>query len=163
MSVAATVLAARLHGTNRKDLSMLPHCTPDDRFWAKVLKTDDCWLWTGALSRRNCGYGRLRFKGRMVAAHRLSWQLTQGQIPRGLHVLHLCDEPQCVNPSHLFLGTQSENNRDMAEKGRARNIYIGASHCKRGHPFDEKNTYHRPSGGRTCRACESARNIGRKR
>jgi hypothetical protein len=145
---------------------MPSHLTPEERFWAKVDKSagpNGCWPWLGAVSRQNCGYGRLRFKGRMVAAHRLSWQLTQGPIPRGLHVLHLCDESGCVNSRHLFLGTQCDNNRDMANKGRARNIYIGASCCKRGHPFDEANTYYRPSGGRTCRACESGRNVGRKR
>lgn len=87
------------------------------RFWAKVNKTDTCWLWTASLSG---GYGRfgLGGHGRNVYAHRLSWKLAYGEVPHGKDVLHNCDTPCCVRPSHLFLGTDVDNARDRMEKGR---------------------------------------------
>ena len=88
-----------------------------ERFWARVNKTDDCWLWTGAQIK---GYGDLRINttARQLA-HRFSWELHSGHIPQGLHVLHRCDNPPCVRPDHLFLGTNNDNVMDMVVKGRA--------------------------------------------
>jgi hypothetical protein len=88
------------------------------RFWAKVQKTDSCWLWTGCKSR---GYGRFRSRGNKVTSqrtHRVSWEIAHGPIPDGLKVLHRCDTPACVRPDHLFLGTQKENVWDSIQKGR---------------------------------------------
>lgn len=85
------------------------------RFWEKVSKSDGCWEWTG--SRPN-GYGEIRFNRKMVKAHRLSWMFSFGRIPEGLCILHKCDNPRCVRPSHLFVGTQQDNNTDKKEKGR---------------------------------------------
>jgi hypothetical protein len=91
------------------------------RFWDKVNKTESCWLWTAGKSWN--GYGQFNTKeGTKWApgrAHRFSYESVNGAIPDGLGVLHLCDSPACVRPSHLFLGTQADNMRDMAEKGRA--------------------------------------------
>lgn len=87
-----------------------------DRFWVKVEKTADCWLWCGAPGGE--GYGCIRIAGHAVRAHRVAWELTNGPIPDGLWVLHRCDNRKCVNPAHLFLGTQSDNMRDMHNKGR---------------------------------------------
>jgi hypothetical protein len=89
-----------------------------DRFWSKVDKSGDCWLWTA--SRGNFGewHGHYSIKGRKYQAHRLAFEETFGPIPDGLQVLHHCDTRGCVNPSHLFLGTQSDNMRDMVAKGR---------------------------------------------
>jgi hypothetical protein len=91
-----------------------------DRFWKKVAKGDGCWNWIG---RRNAlGYGFLKALNgrRQVRAHRISWELHFGPIPDGLAVLHRCDNPPCVRPDHLFLGTQTDNMRDMWTKGRGR-------------------------------------------
>lgn len=86
-----------------------------NRFWSKVDRSGDCWLWTGAKSE---GYGYCRSAGKMSGAHRVSWQMANGQIPGGLHVLHRCDVRSCVNPAHLFLGTNADNMRDRDAKGR---------------------------------------------
>ena len=77
----------------------------------------DCQLWTGAMSKN--GYGAIKRGGRNLSAHRVAWEVAYGPIPEGLFVLHRCDNPPCVNVSHLFLGTQRENMRDMREKGRS--------------------------------------------
>jgi hypothetical protein len=90
-----------------------------DRFWAKVNKTDGCWLWTASLGTH--GYGQIGVGRSVVAASRVAWMLTFGPIPDGLFVCHRCDVPKCVNPEHLFLATQAGNLRDMAMKGRGRN------------------------------------------
>lgn len=90
------------------------------RFWAKVRKTDTCWLWTA--STRDKGYGAFSYRvdGKQIQdrAHRYSWVLRHGAIPDGLWVLHRCDVPACVNPAHLFLGTSDDNISDMIKKGR---------------------------------------------
>lgn len=91
----------------------------EERFWARVQKTDGCWLWTGQKSEM--GHGRLEDKmnGRQVLiAHRISWELHFGPVPDGLCVLHDCDNPPCVNPSHLFLGTRTDNSDDKVSKNR---------------------------------------------
>jgi hypothetical protein len=89
------------------------------RFWLHVNTADDCWLWNDG--RRPDAYGSFhRDDGKMVGAHRFSYELANGPIPAGLHVLHSCDNPPCVNPAHLSVGTRLDNMRDMIRKGRAR-------------------------------------------
>lgn len=89
--------------------------TPEG-FWARVLKTDNCWLWLGAKQAR--GYGFVKYHGRQHGAHRIAWQLINGPIPDGMSVCHHCDNPQCVRPEHLFIGTTSDNMIDCSRKGR---------------------------------------------
>ena len=86
------------------------------RFWSKVQRGNGCWLWMAKRERR--GYGRLEHKGKSLIASRVAWELTNGPIPQGLLVLHRCDNPPCVNPDHLFLGTTQDNVTDKMTKGR---------------------------------------------
>ena len=90
-----------------------------ERFWAKVLigRSVDCWEWQA--SRFKNGYGQIRHSLDQYA-HRTSWIIHNGPIPTGVFVLHTCDNPPCVNPAHLFLGSSKDNTDDMHRKGRAR-------------------------------------------
>lgn len=95
----------------------MPHTLPLERkFWPKVAKSDGCWKWT-QLSDKH-GYGIISHNGSNLFAHRVSWMIHKGEIPKGMSVLHHCDNPNCVNPDHLFLGTQNDNMQDMITKGR---------------------------------------------
>lgn len=93
-----------------------------DRFYDKVFPEPNsgCHLWTASVNR--LGYGTITVNRKLRRAHRVAWELAHGPIPAGKMVLHRCDVRGCVNPSHLFLGTQTDNMRDMARKGRGRSI-----------------------------------------
>lgn len=125
----------------------------ESRFWKKVTKSPGCWQWTGA----GDPYGRFQRGHKdegMVNAHVFSWQLHFGDVPEGLFVCHKCDNKKCVNPDHLFLGTNQENQLDAVAKGRHRNGNMAKTHCKRGHAFTPENTWvYR--GDRFCKICKA--------
>jgi len=100
-----------------------PRVPLETRFWRNVARggSTECWLWTGCVDHSGSGYGKINeggAYGRQLGAHSVSWQLHRGEIPHGQFVLHTCDTPRCVNPSHLFLGTHSDNMADRSSKGR---------------------------------------------
>jgi hypothetical protein len=124
-------------------------------FWNKIKKTDTCWNWIGAKSF--LGYGRFKSGGRLLLAHRFSYELHKEKIPEGLTLDHLCRNPSCVRPDHLEAVTMKENT--LRGIGPAA-INARKTHCKRGHEFTVENTarYKTPYGiARECRTCLRAR------
>lgn len=118
-------------------------------FWSMTKPTPNgCLEWQGRLDR--AGYGLVGRGDKR--AHRVAYAFAKGD-PSGMFVCHSCDNPRCINPDHLWLGTPGDNMRDARDKKRFPKMLL--THCKRGHPFDDKNTYRR-NGHRSCRACNAA-------
>lgn len=129
-----------------------------ESFTKRVQKTEGCWLWTGP-QRKPTGkggwgaYGLFRPKRRInYYAHRFSWRINYGPIPDGMFVCHKCDNPTCVRPDHLFLGTHKDNMGDAKRKGRVRNQNFYVTECPRGHVYTDDNTYLH-NRKRHCKAC----------
>lgn len=100
-----------------------PTTDPIVRFLKKInLSENGCWLWNASTHKDGYGWFGPGGRGRVMLAHRWSYQYFSGEIPEGMYVLHTCDEPSCVNPQHLFLGTQADNVRDCAGKGRRNQV-----------------------------------------
>ncbi len=131
------------------------------RFWGKVEKGRGCWLWTGTKNRG--GYGRVTIKKPVTAmAHRVAWELAKGPIPSGLSVLHRCDVPGCVNPKHLWLGTNADNMRDMFAKGRRPTISLkGSAHPGAKLTEEQVREIRAAKGSRSYRELIAAYGIGR--
>lgn len=127
-------------------------CTVNDR---------GCWIWNGYKNR--WGYGETSYRGDSYMTHRLMYQLCVGPIPPdGDHgrtiICHTCDAPACVNPLHLWVGTEQQNMRDAGRKKRWSRQHL--THCPRGHAYDEGNTYlYRKPGGRAARNCKTCSRI----
>ena len=139
---------------------MAPRTRPlADRLWEKVDKTGECWLWTARTDRY--GYGKMRVGSRTdgsrrtVSASVVSYELENGPVPKGLWVLHHCDQPACVRPSHLYAGTPKRNSRDSVVRGRHPKKNL--THCKRNHPLSGANLRIRSNGTRKCIACHNLR------
>ena len=107
------------------------HGPPEERFWKRVSKPDDpdkCWQWTGGKS--SLGYGDMMIEGKRIGAHRFSYQLHHGPIPEGMWICHHCDNPKCINPDHLFIGTHQDNSNDKIKKGRDVQGFAGKKHTE---------------------------------
>lgn len=136
-----------------------------NRFWSKVdvRGKDECWLWTGAHTPDNYGLittgSRKDGSRKLVYAHRLSWEIkNNSKIPSDLFACHSCDNPSCVNPIHIWLGTNLDNMRDAKNKGRTFNPMKGKfkSVCIRGHNLSGTNVSIRANGYRRCKLCDKA-------
>ncbi len=136
-----------MNGTwSTKRKRFYPSSDPLERFWSKVIKTDTCWEWQGKPDIGGYGIFVIRSYER-IRAHRFSWELyNRCPVPDGMFVCHHCDNPRCVRPDHLFIGTNQDNLRDASVKGRLpRQVGKGnLTHCKRGHPFTSENTSRPP-------------------
>lgn len=98
------------------------------RFFDKISKTKSCWIWLGCL-RGKSGYGAFKLNNKVIDAHRVSYEIHNGEIPKGFYVCHTCDNRKCVNPKHLFLGTAKDNWKDGYDKGRIK-LLGGIKHKK---------------------------------
>lgn len=126
-----------------------------DRFWEKVKTGHGCWEWQGATTGPGA-HGRTVMDGQMIMAHRASWIMHNGPIPDGRLVLHLCDNPPCVRPTHLYLGDFKDNARDAVTRGRMHWPSADKTECINGHPYTPENTYRSPkTGRRQCNICRS--------
>lgn len=112
-----------------------------------------CWLFHGFI--HPTGYALTSYRGKQTRAHRAMYMAAKGPIPDGMHVCHTCDVRHCINPDHLWIGTRSDNMRDMHAKYRG--PQQTKTHCPRGHPYDEENTYLTPEGFRNCKMCSRIR------
>lgn len=134
----------------------------EKRFWAKVDRShgpEACWPWMASIA--GFGYGRFNCGDKHIeAAHRVAWALAHGHPPKPCG-LHVCDNPPCCNPAHLFEGTRADNTHDMMMKGRRVQPPFtrpAATRCKRGHELTVANTFvWKGDGKRSCRKCRNDR------
>ena len=129
---------------------MPPKARPiPERFWPKVDKTGECWVWKAAKTR--AGYGVFHVGGSGISAHRVAYELMVGPIPDGLQLDHLCENTSCVNPDHLVPVTARENVHRSQKSPAAQNMR--KAHCSNGHPFSGENLVI-SCGRRQCRICK---------
>ena len=135
-----------------------------DRFYknVSVRGDDECWPWIGV--RLRAGYGQFNHRYTRIVASRVAWELAnQRTIPHGLFACHSCDNPPCCNPRHIWLGTASDNVRDMVAKGRHRGFCPRHSdYCKRGHRYDTQRPYPSQKQKRHCHICHTITKAAKK-
>lgn len=118
-----------------------------NKFWENVYKTNFCWFWLG--SKDGSGYGKIFIKNKYIGAHRYSYEINVGKIPKNYHIDHLCMNPPCVNPNHLDPVTRGENIR------RA-HVLNGNLQCKKGHRYIE-GSFYISKKRKHCKICEKIR------
>ena len=127
----------------------------------KINDSNNCWEWIAHKSYQ--GYGR--FKGAKstgnILTHRISWVFHKGELSEKDCVLHKCDNPSCVNPDHLFVGSKADNNKDRALKKRSGLRWKNKEYCKRNHLLSPENIKIRKNGSRTCRLCDNYKSLQR--
>lgn len=156
---------AILSSAQREKTEAGGHRLPDaiyDPLWIQKIKarcaidSNSCWLWTG--SRHTKGYAQAGYRGETVRLHRKLYELTNGiTLSSTQFVCHLCDVRHCCNPAHGWVGTAKDNNNDCASKERHHNTV--KTHCKRGHEYTPGNTYIKPDGARSCKACKNEQQL----
>ena len=133
----------------------------EERFWSKVDRSGECWVWIGAKDDR--GYGFFRVAPKTVRAYRFAYEMLVGPIPQGLELDHLCRNHSCVNPAHLDPVTHRENNRRGVAGAVATVRQQAKTHCPQGHPYDEANTMIRRTKlgnpERHCRECNRVQSL----
>ena len=115
-----------------------------------INESTGCWEWTGYINP--AGYGYMSVGGRARLVHRIAFEEFVRPIPEGLFCCHTCDRPICFNPSHIFLGTHTDNMKDKVAKGRHHNQQV--TQCRAGHDYDAANVYVKTDGSRGCRTCK---------
>ncbi len=130
---------------------------PFIRVFSGCLIGDGCWEWQRRRNAKGYGFTKLEYKN--VYAHRAAWELWNGKpIPSGLMVLHHCDNPPCIRPDHLYVGTTTDNMRDRMK--RRNHAMYRVTHCPQGHEYTPENTY-TYNGCRMCKTCVNARSLAR--
>lgn len=131
---------------------------PLDRFWKKINKKDDCWVWTAGQDGHGYGMFFDSVKKVNVKAYRWSYENFIGLVPNNLQLDHLCRNRICVNPNHLEPVTQQENIKRGEAGKNLIEMQLSKVLCPKNHKYDKENTYIRPDGGRGCRKCRAEAN-----
>lgn len=133
------------------------------RFMSKIkfFEKDKCWEWIG--NKGYNGYGRFKLKRKMYFAHRLSYLISKGPIPKDLCVCHSCDVRHCINPDHLWIGTHADNMQDRDKKGRHNNGKKNNTHCPSGHEFSGDNVIIKKCSTGEFRVCRECKRLASKK
>lgn len=134
-----------------------------DKFWSNVnvIESTGCWEWAGKRMPYG-GYGRISIGGMRGYAHRVAWMLSGRTLTPGRWILHHCDNPPCIRPDHMYMGTPKDNAQDREKRGRGRKRERSGAECIRGHVFDADNPGRNKRGVAMCKVCDRERHRKQK-